>query len=65
MRRVALRRAGERRIANGDRQVMGPFQRKRRVDVCDVQALDPVNLISHDKVLVTVGALKKLEEALA
>ena len=35
------------------------------VDVCDVQALDPVNLISHDKVLVTVGALKKLEEALA
>ena len=35
------------------------------VDVCDVQALDPVSLISHDKVLVTVGALKKLEEALA
>jgi len=35
------------------------------VDVCDVQALDPVSLISHDKVLVTVGALKQLEEALA
>jgi large subunit ribosomal protein L4 len=35
------------------------------VDVCDVPALDPVSLISHDKVLVTVGALKKLEEALA
>jgi large subunit ribosomal protein L4 len=35
------------------------------VDVCDVQAVDPVSLISHDKVLVTVGALKQLEEALA
>lgn len=35
------------------------------VDVVDVQAVDPVSLISHDKVLVTVGALKKLEEALA
>ncbi|MEE4280775.1 MAG: 50S ribosomal protein L4 [Pseudomonadales bacterium] len=35
------------------------------VDVRDVQGVDPVSLISHDKVLVTVGALKKLEEALA
>lgn len=35
------------------------------VDVRDIEGLDPVSLISHDKVLVTVGALKKLEEALA
>ena len=35
------------------------------VDVCDVEAVDPVALIRHDKVLVTVGALKKLEGALA
>jgi large subunit ribosomal protein L4 len=35
------------------------------VDVRDVQGVDPVSLLSHDKVLVTVGALKKLEEALA
>ncbi len=35
------------------------------VDVRDVGAIDPVSLISHDKVLITVGALKKLEEALA
>jgi large subunit ribosomal protein L4 len=35
------------------------------VDVRDVSAVDPVSLISHDKVLVTVPALKKLEEALA
>ena len=35
------------------------------VDVRDVQGVDPVSLLSHDKVLLTVGALKKLEEALA
>jgi large subunit ribosomal protein L4 len=35
------------------------------VDVRDVGGVDPVSLISHEKVLVTVGALKKLEEALA
>ena len=37
----------------------------KSVDVRDVQGVDPVSLLSHDKVLVTVGALKKLEEALA
>lgn len=35
------------------------------VDTRDVEAVDPVSLLSHDKVLVTVGALKRLEEALA
>jgi len=35
------------------------------VDARDVDGVDPVSLISHDKVLITVGALKKLEEALA
>src|SRR5690554_5225410 len=34
------------------------------VDVRDAQGIDPVSLIAHDKVVVTVGALKKLEEAL-
>ncbi len=37
----------------------------KNVDVRDVQGVDPVSLISHDKVLMTVGALKKLEESLA
>ena len=37
----------------------------KKVDVRDVQGVDPVSLLSHDKVLVTVAALKKLEEALA
>lgn len=37
----------------------------RDVDVLDVPGVDPVSLIGHDKVLMTVGALKNLEEALA
>ena len=36
-----------------------------RVDVVDVEALDPVSLISHDKVVATAAALKRLEGALA
>ena len=35
-----------------------------KVDVRDVQAVDPVSLIAFDKVLVTVPALKKFEEVL-
>ena len=40
------------------RNVMG-------IDVRDVNGVDPVSLLSHDKVLVTVGALKALEESLS
>ena len=36
-----------------------------KVDVCDVDAVDPVSLIAFDKVVVTVDAVKKFEEALA
>lgn len=35
-----------------------------KVDVRDVQAIDPVSLIRFDKVLITVSALKKVEEML-
>lgn len=35
------------------------------VDVRDVAATDPVSLISFEKVVVTVGALKKFEEMLS
>ncbi|ADZ89543.1 50S ribosomal protein L4 [Marinomonas mediterranea] len=35
------------------------------VGVCDAASIDPVSLIAYDKVLVTVGALKQVEEALA
>ena len=36
----------------------------RGVDVCDVEALDPVALVSHDTVLVAVDALRRIEENL-
>jgi large subunit ribosomal protein L4 len=35
-----------------------------RVEVRDVVGTDPVSLIAHDKVLITVSALKKFEEML-
>jgi len=35
------------------------------VSVTDVQAADPVSLVGHEKVVVTVEALKKFEEMLA
>lgn len=35
------------------------------VDVRDVAGIDPVSLVGFDKVVVTVAALKKIEEALA
>lgn len=36
-----------------------------KVDVIDAQAIDPVSLVGFDKVIVTVGSLKKIEEMLA
>lgn len=36
-----------------------------KVDVRDVQGIDPVSLIAFDKVLVTAAAVKKIEESLA
>jgi len=36
-----------------------------KVDTRDVQGIDPVSLIAFDKVLITAGAVKQLEEALA
>ncbi len=37
----------------------------KNVDVLEVDGVDPVSLIGHDRVLITVAALKLLEEALA
>jgi large subunit ribosomal protein L4 len=36
-----------------------------KVDIRDASGVDPVSLIAFEKVLVTVPALKQLEEALA
>ena len=35
-----------------------------RVEVTDVVGLNPLSLVSHDKVLMTVGAVKLIEERL-
>ena len=35
-----------------------------KVDIRDVAGADPVSLIAYEKVLITVSALKKLEEVL-
>jgi len=36
-----------------------------KVGVCDISAIDPVSLVGYEKVVMTVDALKKLEEVLA
>ena len=36
-----------------------------RVAVCNVAAVDPVSLIRHKKVIMTVAAVKRFEELLA
>ena len=36
-----------------------------KVDVRDVEGADPLSLIAYDKVMITVDAVKKFEEALA
>ena len=36
-----------------------------RVEVCDTTQIDPVSLIRFDKVLMTVDALRRIEEWLA
>ena len=49
---------------DGDENLFLAARNVRFVDVRDVEGVDPVSLISHDKVLITVAALKKLGEAL-
>lgn len=36
-----------------------------QVDVCDTEIVDPVSLVRFDKVLMTVGALRRFEEKLS
>ncbi len=36
-----------------------------QVHVCDASHVDPVSLLRHDKVVMTVGAIRRLEERLA
>tara|TARA_R110000868_G_scaffold318028_1_gene578850 strand:- start:51286 stop:51903 length:618 start_codon:yes stop_codon:yes gene_type:complete len=36
----------------------------RNVDACDVISIDPVSLVGYDKIVMTVPAIKKIEEML-
>ena len=50
---------------NVDRNLYLASRNLHKVDVRDVEGADPVSLIAYDKVMVTVDAVKKFEEALA
>lgn len=51
--------------AGSDRNVERAGRNLPHVEVRDIAAVDPVCLLTHDKVLATVAALKKLEERLS
>ena len=51
--------------ANLDENLFLAARNLYKVDVRDVQAIDPVSLIAFDKVVVTVDAVKQIEEMLA
>ncbi len=51
--------------ANVDENLFLAARNLYKVDVRDVQGIDPVSLIAFDKVVVTVNAVKQIEEMLA
>ncbi|MEC9133669.1 MAG: 50S ribosomal protein L4, partial [Pseudomonadota bacterium] len=70
--KALLTQLAELEISNGliiteevDENLFLAARNVKAVDVRDVEAIDPVSLISYDKVLITVPALKKLEGVLA
>ena len=50
---------------NVDKNLYLASRNLHKVDVRDVESTDPVSLIAYDKVMITVDAVKKFEEALA
>ena len=50
---------------NVDKNLYLASRNLHKVDVRDVEGVDPVSLIAFDKVMITVDAVKKFEEALA
>ena len=48
-----------------DQNLMLSARNLHRVDVRDATTIDPLALVTHEKVIVTVGALKRVEEMLA
>lgn len=53
-------------IIDGDDRTINLAARNiPNVDVCDVARVDPVSLVAAEKIVITVAALKKLEERLS
>lgn len=53
-------------VADGvDKNLYLASRNLHKVDVRDVEGVDPVSLIAFDKVMITVDAVKKFEESLA
>jgi large subunit ribosomal protein L4 len=53
-------------VADGvDKNLYLASRNLHKVDVRDVEGADPVSLIAYEKVMITVDAIKKFEEALA
>ena len=53
-------------VIDGDDRNLGLSARNLpKVDVCDVARVNPLNLVSAEKILITVAAIKKLEERLS
>jgi len=50
---------------NVDKNLFLAARNVPKVDVADAESINPVNLIAYNKVVVTVAALKQIEEALA
>ena len=50
---------------NVDKNLYLASRNLHKVDVRDVEGADPVSLIAYDKVMITVDAVKKIEESLA
>ena len=50
---------------NVDKNLYLASRNLHKVDVRDVEGADPVSLIAYDKVMISVDAVKKFEEALA
>ena len=51
-------------LAGGDRNVELSARNLASVEVCVSGQIDPVSLISYDKVVVTVDAARQIDEAL-
>jgi len=50
---------------NVDKNLFLAARNVPKVDVADAESINPVNLIAYKKVVVTVAAIKQIEEALA